>query len=181
MKKVIGFSGLPGSGKTTALKGVKDLGTIITMGDIVRYEALNRKSPLNGENLGKIAKELREKFGKGIIAKRCIDVIEMTEDDVIFVDGLRSKAEVEVFKKNWKFPVIAIIIEEERRRNLLLERARSDDPLTREEILKREEREEKFGINNVINQADYKILNNSTKENLKERIRFLVKKIIKNY
>jgi len=56
--KVIGFCGLPGSGKSTALIAVEDLGIIITMGDVIRKEAINKNIEPNNENLGKIAKEL---------------------------------------------------------------------------------------------------------------------------
>ena len=66
--KVIGFCGLPGSGKSTVLKAIEDLGVILTMGDVIRNEARERKIEPTDENLGKIANELREEFGQEIIA-----------------------------------------------------------------------------------------------------------------
>ena len=57
--KVIAFCGLPGSGKTSAIESIKDLGYIITMGDVVRNEAKIRNLEYTGENLGKVAKGLR--------------------------------------------------------------------------------------------------------------------------
>ncbi|MFO8020614.1 MAG: dephospho-CoA kinase, partial [Promethearchaeia archaeon] len=33
--KVIGFTGLPGSGKSTAIDAVGHLGTVVTMGDVI--------------------------------------------------------------------------------------------------------------------------------------------------
>ncbi|TFF90228.1 MAG: hypothetical protein EU548_04105 [Promethearchaeota archaeon] len=181
MKKVIGFSGLAGSGKTTALTSVKEIGEIITMGDVVRNEAKRRNLIINNDNLGKVAKDLREEFGENIIAKRCIELINSLDENIVFVDGLRSKSEVRIFKQEWKFPVIAIIIEEERRRKLLLDRARSDDPKKLDDLIKREKREEAFGILEVIKNADYQILNDYSKKKLKEKTRELVIKILKKY
>ncbi len=68
--KVIGFCGLPGSGKSTVLKAIEDLGTIITMGDVIRNEANHRNIAPSDENLGKIALELRKNYGPEIIAEK---------------------------------------------------------------------------------------------------------------
>ena len=48
--------GLPGAGKSTAIDAIKDLGVVITMGDVIRKEAKKRNVEPTGENLGKIAK-----------------------------------------------------------------------------------------------------------------------------
>ena len=45
--KVIGFCGLPGSGKSTALESVKSLGVVVNMGDVVRNEAMKKKIEIN--------------------------------------------------------------------------------------------------------------------------------------
>ncbi|MHA1527044.1 MAG: AAA family ATPase, partial [Promethearchaeota archaeon] len=52
--KVLGFCGLPGSGKSTIIEAIEDLGKVITMGDVIRNEAKKRKITLNDENLGTI-------------------------------------------------------------------------------------------------------------------------------
>ena len=137
--KVIGFCGLPGSGKSSALIAVEDLGIIITMGDVIRKEAINKNIEPNNENLGKIAKELRE------------------------------------------FPVIAIETSNDLRHKRIKKRARSDDSKTLIEIMKRDERELGFGLKEVINKANYKIMNDSSKEELKEITREIVLEIIQNY
>jgi len=61
------------------------------------------------------------------------------------------------------------------------ERHRIDDPDIEIKIEKRDEREKKFGINEVIRKADYLILNNSTIDDLKIRTRNLVLNLIMNY
>ena len=176
--KVIGFCGLPGSGKSTAIESIKDLGIVITMGDVIRNEAKNRNIEPTDQNLGEIAKKLREDEGDDIIAKKCVNLIQSKEENVIFIDGIRSWYEVKVFKSYWKFPLIAIKTKKKLRYKRISERFRPDDPKNRTKIKGRDEREIEFGLKKVIKNADFKILNNSTKTNLRIRTRNLVLKII---
>ncbi|MBD3193919.1 MAG: AAA family ATPase [Candidatus Lokiarchaeota archaeon] len=179
--KLIGFCGLAGSGKSTAIDAVKDLGIVMNMGDVVRDELLRRDIELNDKNLGKIAKELRDKYGPEVIAKRCMEEIKTMNIDTIFVDGLRSMDEVKYFRKQQKFPVIAIIISDKKRFRIIKERSREDDPKTIEDLNLRDKREQNFGINEVIKNANYTIENKSTKSDLKKKTKELCIKIINNY
>ena len=179
--KVIGFCGLPGSGKTTALLAVSNLGIIITMGDVVRDEAKKRNSDEYGENLGEIARDMRKQHGPGIIAHKCVGIIKSLKEEVIFVDGVRSVEEVKVFRKYWKFPLVSIEMDENLRITRLKERARVDDSKEIDEIKKRDKRESEFGLNTVIEIADYRITNNSSKNALEKETLKLVKKIIRDY
>ncbi|MFX1408969.1 MAG: AAA family ATPase [Promethearchaeota archaeon] len=179
--KVIAICGLPGAGKSTAIEAIRDLGSVIVMGDIIRNEAIKRNIEPNSENLGKIAKELRLKYGPNIIAKKCVDLINQQKDNIIFVDGLRSMEEVNVFREYWKFPIIAIIIDEKNRFERLFKRARSDDPKSLADLKERDKREILFGLKEVLINADYRIINDSTKNNLRERIRKVILDLIHDY
>ncbi|MBN1215843.1 MAG: AAA family ATPase [Candidatus Lokiarchaeota archaeon] len=179
--KIIGFCGLPGSGKSTALDAIKNLGYILNMGDIIREEANKRGKIHTDIELGKIAKELRKKSGLGIIAQKCIEKIKDINQEIIFIDGLRSWEEIIVFRKQWKFPIIAITINEEKRFNHIKERARGDDPTTYQELLKRDKRETNFGLKKLIESADYEISNNSSLRDLREKTIKKIKEIIENY
>ena len=179
--KVIGFCGLPGSGKSTAIEAIIDLGKIITMGDVIRNEAKIRGIDPTGENLGKIAKELRDKWGQEIIARKCVELIKNLKNDIIFVDGVRSIIELNVFRKFWKFPLIATVIDEEIRFKRLYERARSDDPKTIAELRERDKREISFGLNSLVKKAEYKIENTSSIEELQIKTRKIVLEIIQTY
>ncbi|MFX1325641.1 MAG: AAA family ATPase [Promethearchaeota archaeon] len=179
--KICAIVGLAGSGKTTAIDAVKDLGFVVTMGDVVRNEAKKRNLEPSGINIGKIAKELREEEGPGIIAEKCVELIKKCNEEVIIVDGVRSIAEVNVFRRYWKFPIIAIVVDEKIRFKWLFERGRSDDPLTLHDLLERDKREIQFGLGKVINHADYSIKNDSTIEDLKKKTREIVYEIINTY
>jgi len=178
--KVIGFCGLPGSGKSTALEAIKDLGVIITMGNVIRDEAKKRNLAFNDNNLGKIAKDLRMKEGDEIIAEKSIEMIKKQKCTTIFVDGIRSIPEIKLFRREWKFPLIAIETNEKLRYERILDRSRSDDG-TKEMINVRDRREKEFGLEEVIEIADYTIYNNTTIDDLKERTKECVLNIIKNY
>ncbi|MFX1573458.1 MAG: AAA family ATPase [Promethearchaeota archaeon] len=180
-RKVLSICGLPGSGKTTAIKAIEDLGIVVTMGDVVRNEAKKRNLRPSPKNLGKIAKELRKKEGLAIIAEKCVDLIKNRQEEIVIVDGIRSLAEIEVFRKLWKFPIIAIIVDEKIRFKRLFERNRSDDPKSMEDLQDRDRREIKFGLDKVLKKADYIILNNTNIEDLKKKTREVVIDIIKNY
>lgn len=179
--KVIGFCGLPGSGKSTVLKAIEDLGIIITMGDVIRNEARTRSIEPTDENLGKIAQELRKEFGPEIIAKKCVTIIKNIKANVVFIDGLRSIAEVNVFRKSWRFPIVAVIIDDKIRIERLSKRGRPDDPNTLEDLRERDQREIAFGLNEVINSANYKINNNISKLDVQKIARDLILKLIKEY
>ncbi|MFX1395745.1 MAG: AAA family ATPase [Promethearchaeota archaeon] len=179
--KVIGFSGLPGSGKSTAIEAIKDIGTVVTMGDVVRYEAKKQGIEPTGENLGKIAKKLRELYGPSIIARKCVELIDTLNDSIIFIDGVRSIYEVEVFRNRWKFPLVVIQMNKKERLNRIASRGRSDDSINAKEFNKRDQRELAFGIQDVIDIADYKIVNDSNIEVLKEKTKKIVLEIIENY
>jgi dephospho-CoA kinase len=179
--KIIGFCGLPGSGKSTAIEAIADLGKVVTMGDVIRDEAKKRNIDPSGENLGKLARELRELGGPSAIAKKCIESIKNLDDEIIIIDGVRSFYEVDEFRKEWKFPLIAIELSDQERVKRLYERARSDDSKSIEEIKQRDQREIGFGLKEVITKADHKIQNNSTIEELIKKTRKLVVKILQNY
>ena len=179
--KVIGFCGLPGSGKSTVLKAIEDLGIIVTMGDVIRNEANHRNIAPSDENLGKIALELRKNYGPEVIAEKCVNLIKKLESEVIFIDGLRSMAEVTVFRKYWKFPLIVTVVSEKIRYERLSNRKRPDDPNSLSEIRDRDQREISFGLNEVIENANYKINNNLSEVDVQQDTRALVFKIIENY
>jgi len=179
--KVLAICGLPGSGKTTAIGAINDLGYVITMGDVVRNEAKLRNLEYSGKNLGIIAKELRKIGGSDIIAIKCVELIRSEIRNVVFVDGVRSLSEVNIFRKFWKFPLIAIVVNEEVRFERLFKRNRNDDPKNLFELKKRDKREIDFGLENLIKNADYVIVNDSNKEILKKNTRETVLKILQTY
>ncbi len=166
-------TGLPGSGKGTFAEVARKKGIpVLVMGDIVREEAKKRKIEPNASNLKKLARELREKYGDDVIAKRIIEKIEHEYPDacVVLVDGCRSLKEVEVFQKYAKVIIISIEAPFELRAQRIAKRGRSDDKGDVREILKqRDEAELRLGVGDVMRIADIRLPNiGSLEEFLKE-------------
>ena len=165
--------GLPASGKSTAITSLNEFGPIIVMGDVIREEAkLQSKEP------GVVANELRQQYGKDIIAVRCVEKIQKMSESVIFIDGIRSDEEVEKFREYWSLYVIAIVCPNEIRFTRIMSRARSDDTVDIEQIRERDKRELNFGLGNVIENADYTIQNITDIASLQKKVRNLVKGLL---
>ena len=126
---IIGLTGMPGSGKSIVVEAAREIGyDIITMGDVVREETANDGLDPTPSNIGEVMLGLRKKGGKGVIAKKCIPRIEQKSNSKIMIDGLRSYAEAEVFKKRYSnFTLVTVHSSPQTRFERLTTRGRSDD------------------------------------------------------
>ncbi|HLQ03180.1 MAG TPA: AAA family ATPase [Nitrososphaerales archaeon] len=157
---IVAITGMPGAGKSTAAKALENLGMKrVVMGDVIREETKRRGLVADAKNTGEVMKDLRKKYGEGAVAELCLKSVGRAKTDLLVVDGIRSLAEVETFRKAGKVLLLAIHASRERRFSLLKERGRSDDPITYEMFVKRDERELDVGIGSAIALADEVISN----------------------
>ena len=158
---IVAITGMPGAGKSTAAKALEKLGMKrVVMGDIIREETRRRGLEADEKNTGDVMRDLRKKHGEGAIAELCLTSIRRSGSvDLLVVDGIRSTSEVETFKKAGKVLLVAIHASRDRRFALLRERGRSDDPISYEMFLRRDERELKVGIGRAIALADEVVSN----------------------
>ncbi len=178
--KIIAFTGMPFSGKSVAVEVAKDLGfSVVRMGDMVWEEVEGQGFKLTDENVGRIAIQMREKFGKDIWAQRTIEKIrKMKSLKKLVIDGIRNREETETFKKELgkDFVVIAIIASDRIRYKRALSRGREDDSNEVDKIKERDEREKGWGIEKVINSADVALYNEGSAEDFTARIKKLLTK-----
>jgi len=181
--KVIGVSGLPGSGKSLVSNISKKYGvTVIRMGDIVREEAEKRN-----EDSGTTSIKLRKEHGQYVLAKLTVEKIKKLfksnknykKELVFVVEGIRSPYEVKLFKKSFKnFVLVSVFSSPKTRFNRLKNRNRADDSNNFKDFNKRDERELDFGIGSVISTSDYIIINEEDIGKYKSQInKFLQKEI----
>jgi len=169
---IVAITGMPGSGKSTAAQALVTEGwKRVVMGDVIREETRRRGLVPDSKNTGDVMKQLRRERGEAAVAELCLEVIRKTESDRVVVDGIRSMAEVETFRKSAKVILIAVHASQQRRFALLKERGRSDDPFSYEMFLKRDERELEVGIGEAIALADEMVSNeHATPEKLASKI-----------
>lgn len=176
--RIMGISGLPGSGKSLVSEIAIEKGTIIvSMGDIIREEAKKR-----GESTKDTAQNLRKEFGQFIVAELTIKKIKKLLDDgidnSIIVEGIRSPHEVDMFKDNFKdFIVLSIFANPTLRFERLQQRNREDDSKDYEGFKARDQMELDFGIGDVISLSDKIIINESDFESYSQEINQFLEEI----
>ena len=173
------LTGMPGSGKEEFVKlatrrGIK----VLRMGDIVRAEAASKGLPMTDSEVGGFAHKMREDNGYDYWAKKTAEALD---DRLTLIDGLRGKDEFELFKKRIKggMVVVAIQASQHLRFQRLRSRGRADAPKTFEEFDKRDHRELHWGLGEVINGADFQIVNESSVEVFKKTAEAVLDAIVK--
>jgi dephospho-CoA kinase len=166
------ITGMPGAGKSTAAKALVARGwKRMIMGDVIREETRKRGLEPDEKNTGEVMRSLRKKYGDAAVAELCVKKLSGSGSDKVVVDGIRSMAEVEAFRRGAKVLLIAVHASPTRRYALLKERGRTDDPLSFEMFLRRDERELEVGMGEAIAMADEVISNeHSTPESLSARV-----------
>ncbi len=178
-KLVVGLAGMPGAGKSVVVNVARSSGYgVVVMGDEVREEARRRRLEPTPENLGRIMLELRRLEGDAAIARRCIPKILAKAESKVIVDGVRSLAEVEEFKRHFpRFTLIAVHASPETRFKRLFHRQRSDDPKSWEIFHERDMRELSVGLGSAIAMAEHMIVNEGSLETAKKRAAIVLKRL----
>lgn len=166
------ITGMPGAGKSTAAEALVASGwKRVVMGDAVREETKRRGLVADEANTGEVMRDLRRQHGEAAVAELSLKSMQESRAERLVVDGIRSMAEVETFRKSATVLLVAIHGSRPRRFALLKERGRSDDPLSYEMFLRRDERELEIGIGKAIALADEVISNeHSSPDKLSARI-----------
>jgi len=176
---VIGFVGLPGSGKSEAAAVARDLDVpVVTMGDVIREACRDRgRDPATSH--GEVARALREENGPAAIAERSLPMIEdgLAEADTVLVDGIRSDVEVDAFEDAFGDDFLLVSVEapfETRAERLDLRGRDASAEEGGESLADRDERELSFGMGAAIDRADVTVENTESLETFHDRIRTLL-------
>ncbi|NYT02406.1 MAG: AAA family ATPase [Methanosarcinales archaeon] len=193
--KIIGFVGMPGSGKSEASRVAREMGLeVVIMGDVIRAEARRRSLDPTDSNLGMVGNSLREKDGAAAIARGCLAMIR--GGGVVVVDGIRSLAEVEFFRDSCRdFHLVEVYAPPQSRLGWIASRGRPDDSApgpaeaadarvfspcdpglrhTAEALERRECRELGWGMCEAIQAADIRISNDGSLEEFQEKVRAIL-------
>jgi len=158
--RIVAITGMPGAGKSTAAQALVKLGwTRVVMGDVIRAETKRRGLEPDAKNTGEVMKLLRKEKGESAVADLCLETIAKSKAEKVVVDGIRSMAEVEAFRRKAAVLLVAVDASPERRFEFLQERGRRDDPLTHEMFIDRDTRELRVGVGKAIALADETVSN----------------------
>jgi dephospho-CoA kinase len=197
METYIGFTGLPGAGKTEAIGILRHLasnhGILVfsySLSDEVSDELLIQGLPITRDNKVQIANQLRADNGSGILARRVISSIKdqlalggQNKHLIFLIDAIRTPGEVEELRSHFgrRFVLIAIDAPQEVIVQRLMERKRFDespevvrDPKQAANLLLKENASgEMSGINvrSCIDIADLHLWNNGSLDKLREIIK----------
>ncbi len=169
--------GLARSGKDTAADIIaEEFGfRKFVFSDFIAEEAKKRGLPATKENLSNIGDELRKKEGMDVFAKRLWEKAKGKEKLVLV--GPRSKEEVDYIKANCENVVVVRINASPNKR---FERRSKADAQERKAFLQRDEIDiERKGFGKVLEESDFKIENDGSPEDLREKAVSLVKGILK--
>ena len=177
---VIATVGLPGSGKSEAARVAAELDIpILTMGDVIREETRKRGLDPHKDH-GSVATSLREEEGVAAVANRSIPMIEsyLREYDAVFIDGIRSDAEVDRFVSKFgdDFHLISIEAPAALRQKRITTRGRDQSAADGgEDLSDRDRRELGFGMGEAMERADAVVSNDSSLTAFRSEIRTLLK------
>jgi len=124
--------------------------------------------------------ELRKKFGAGYLASRIARKLKKSG----VVDSIRNVEEINVLRETGKFILVYIDAPPELRFERAKKRGRAGEGETFEEFMEKENRERSTEINEqqldlCMEQADYKIMNDSSLEDLHRQIDGVINRELK--
>jgi dephospho-CoA kinase len=164
--KVIGVCGEIGAGKDVFAdylvrkKGFQKL----VMSDMITEEIKRLGREVNREEMVRTGQEYRQKYGRGVWAKVCVDYARKNRYRRVVISGVRDIEEVEIFRRELSkdFMLVYVTASKELRHKRIIERAGVKDPKTIEDIERQEAKEnDVFTLNGHFEKyADKKVLNN---------------------
>ena len=166
MGKVVAICGMPGSGKGefANLMAEHEI-PVRSMGDMVRAEVNHRQLAETPTIYGEVATELRMEFGEDVLAVRLADEVDrlLETNPLVFIEGMRGIAEYNVFSSRWgvSFTTLAISASQDMRYRRTQIRGRAEDG-NYQQFLIREQRESGWGLQTLIDSADYTINNDGS-------------------
>jgi dephospho-CoA kinase len=174
MNRVVAVIGMCGSGKSEAVKYFEENGFAkVYFGSVVIEELKSRGLEVNEGNERFIREDLRREFGMGVMAIKSIAKIRnyLNSGNVV-VESLYSWEEFKILRKEFgeAFSLLCIYTTKALRYKRLTER--QFRPLTKSEAESRDVSEiENLDKGGPIAFADYTIMNNSTLDELKMKLK----------
>lgn len=174
--RIIALVGMPGAGKSEVARIMKEKGFhLVRLGDVTFRELRERGLERNRDNEEMITKELRYQYGPEVYVEKSLHEIEKYEN--VVVDGIRNIDEFMLLRKKYGHNAVLVSVEasDEIRHERLLNRGeRSQD---KELSMRRDKHEEEIGVRRSMGNAQYKLNNEKSKEELILDVEKLIKSL----
>ncbi|MFH0914526.1 MAG: AAA family ATPase [Chloroflexota bacterium] len=172
-RKVVAVVGMAGAGKSEVARVLEEEGFIrVRFGDITDEEIRRRGLQLNEENERRVREELRREHGMSAYARLNLPRIEAArqKSDVV-LDGLYSWEEYTFFRDYYGGDFSTVAVWASPRTRYARLGGRAYRPLTREEAESRDRVElERLNKGGPIAMADFTVVNESSREDLKRKV-----------
>lgn len=177
MKTVIGVIGEKGSGKGTFVHilqalSSKSIDYVKSSGFLA--ETLNMWDiPLSRDNLQQLAIIMKGKYGDKALSHAIEKRINNSQCDIVAYDSVRWQEDADMVRSFPKSIIVYITAPAERRYKRLLERKEKigEGEATFEQFMREEQVSTETDIPNIAKQADVRIENVGTKEELEEKVK----------
>lgn len=174
--RVIGVVGLPGSGKGEFSRIAEELDIpVVVMGDSIREYVRTSGKTLTDLSMGDASAQLRAEMGRDAIAQLTIPRVEACGSEVAVIDGIRSEAEVALFRDHFPdFFLVGVACPSAIRLERIFGRGREDDVTSADELTARDERERGWGLEAALAMADVTVTNEGSMDEYEMAVRALL-------
>lgn len=184
-KIIIGLVGELASGKDVTKKYLEiNYGASCHRFSTILRDLLNRLYlPITRENMQTISTTLRHQFGEDLLAKIITADAKNDHHEIVVIDGIRRDADMIYLKTLPGFVLFSIEVAAETRYQRLIKRKENADDASKtyEEFLIDSQRETELAIPKVMSQANYKLNNNGTLNELYAQIENIIIDLEKKY
>jgi dCMP deaminase len=176
---IIGLTGMYCSGKDSVAEYLARKGFVhFSLSDIIREELGRRGIEVTRDNLIKVANELRDSLGHGVLGERAVERMKGGEGDFV-ISSIRHPAEVKSLRKAGRFFLVEVRSPIRMRFARVKARNRENDPNTLSELKEKERLESQESgpgqqLTNVIRLAEAVVMNDKTLKELHSKTDKLV-------
>lgn len=184
---VIGVTGAFGSGKSTAADFLKSQGfRKIVLSSFLEEETKKRGiKNITRKVLQDIGNQWRKKYGVGILAKKALKLLKKEGIKLAVIDGIRNVGEIDEFRKDQRFVLLAVIADRKVRFERL-QKLKRREALTWDLFTKLDRRDLGLGqrktglhVAECIALADYFIDNNGGRDEFYKKLKKFIKSVEK--
>lgn len=182
-KQVIGIIGEQAGGKGAAADIIRKHygGHRLTVSNMLRRTLESLHLEPTRENLIDIALVLKKGFGDPVLMEAMVKEVEMTDSDLVIVDGFRMPGDPDPFRREYEdsFKLIYVTADQKIRYERSVNRGEKagEDEATFEDFKANEAKATEAMISEVGKTADFKIVNNKDFEDLEKQVMEVMSKL----